>query len=83
MDFTRFDRQENMSGETRTKIMDIISDIPSGNFTLKNSMYGLFDGYLYDDSLERSKKLDKDLQVKIKEVIDEVSKYPKVVYEEC
>ena len=82
MSYTRFDRHAHMSGETRRKILDIISDIPSGHFTLKNSMYGLFDGYLYDDSLERSKKLKKDLRKKIKEVIDEVSKYPVEVYED-
>jgi hypothetical protein len=82
MDFTRFDRHENMSGETRGKIMNIISEIPRGNDELKNSMYGLFDGYLYDDTLEISKNLSNELQSKIKEVIDEVSNYPVVVYEE-
>ena len=51
MSYTRFDRHAHMSGETRRKILDIISDIPSGHFTLKNSMYGLFDGYLYDIEL--------------------------------
>ena len=49
MSYTRFNRHESMDSETRREIMDLISEIRSHSSKLTNMMYGLFDGYLYDE----------------------------------
>lgn len=78
MSYTRFDRHEHMSDKTRKLILDVIWDVPHGNSTLKNELFGLFDGYLYDDILERIEKLKgKKIKTVLKKIIEEVKGYPK------
>ncbi len=57
---TRFDRHENMNSETREEIMDLIIKTKLsefGDFDLVNSLYGLFDGYFYEDTLKKHQKV--------------------------
>ena len=57
---TRFDRHENMDSETRREIMDLIIKFKLsefGDFDLVNSLYGLFDGYFYEDTLKKHQKV--------------------------
>lgn len=56
MSYSRFNRHEHMSQETRRDILELIKDIEfvyhgyssKGN-SIINMLYGLFDGYLYDE----------------------------------
>ena len=52
MSYVKFDRHAEMSSETRGLIMDLLSNVRfDGGFDLTNMIYGLFDGYLYDEIL--------------------------------
>lgn len=81
MSYSRFDRHEHMSSETRREILDIITEIGygEGTFTLTNSMYGLYDGYLYDELIQYADEvtMSKDLYRRILRVFNTVCKYPK------
>jgi hypothetical protein len=67
-----------MSSETRQEILDILKEV---NFRtgidLMNMLYGLFDGYLYDDLLEVAKgaNVDKALYNRIKNVVSVIKNY--------
>jgi len=76
-----FDRHSNMDRETLFEIGDIIRDVRfKGGFELTNMLYGLYDGYLYYDLLSVSKSnLDSSLYERIKNVVQIVEKYPKIL----
>ena len=67
MSYIRFDRHANMSGEVREEILNIISE--QSDFNLINMLYGLFDGYLYNE-------LDKVSNPKIQKIVTIVKGYP-------
>jgi hypothetical protein len=82
----RFDRHENMSSETREEIMDLIIKLKLsefGDFDLVNSLYGLFDGYYYEDTFKEHQKaiIDSDfsLGMRLSVVMLEVQGYPEGV----
>ena len=82
----RFDRHENMNSETREEIMDLIIKTKLsefGDFDLVNSLYGLFDGYFYEDTLKKHQKVieaeDIKLGIRLANVIKEVGSYPEGV----
>ncbi len=78
MSYIRFDRHTNMSSETRQEILDIIGEVDfNTGFDLMNMLYGLFDGYLYDDLLFVTKNADNTLYNRVKRVVSTVKKYPK------
>jgi len=80
MSYTNFDRHQHMESETRKEIMNIIGDIiDCGRVRrLENMLYGLFDGYLYDEILTTSKKeVSSEIHQRIKKVVKIVKKYPK------
>jgi len=56
MDTMRFDRREDMTIGTVKEIMDIINDKERVSESIKNSLFGLLDGYLYSDLLPKSKE---------------------------
>jgi hypothetical protein len=41
-------------------------------------LYGLFDGYLYDDLLSVTKNADNTLYNRVKKVVLTIKKYPKI-----
>lgn len=47
--FKRFNRHEVFNSDDRSLVLDIIQAMPSEDRTTVNHLYGLFDGYLYDD----------------------------------
>ena len=53
MNYTKFNRHESMNAETQSEIMSLIRevrDFESENIMhLENMLYGMFDGYLYED----------------------------------
>ena len=78
MSFIRFDRHANMTSETRGEIMDILKEVDfNTGFDLMNMLYGLYDGYLYDDLLEvaRGAKVDKALYKRIENVVSVIKNY--------
>ena len=78
MSYIRFDRHTNMSSTTRGEILDIIGEVDfNTGFDLMNMLYGLFDGYLYDDLLEVAKgaKVDKALYNRIENVVSVIKNY--------
>lgn len=81
MSYSRFNRYEHMSSETRREILDIIMEVGYGDntFMLTNSLYGLFDGYLYDELIQYADDvtMDKELYRRILRVFNTVCKYPK------
>ena len=81
MSYSKFNRHEHMSSETRREVLDIIMEIGYGEntFMLTNSMYGLFDGYLYDELIQYADEvtMSRDLYRRILKVFNTVCKYPK------
>lgn len=80
MSYTKFDRHANMNGETLSELMDILKDIRwETSFQLNNMIYGLFDGYLYDEILATAKlEASSESYKRIKKVVNIVKKYPKI-----
>jgi hypothetical protein len=67
-----------MTSTTRGEIMDILKEVDfNTGFDLMNMLYGLFDGYLYDDLLEvaRGAKVDKALYNRIENVVSVIKNY--------
>lgn len=67
MSFKRFDRHKEFKGlEFRllSNTVSFLTDLHLG-FNVNNSLYGLYDGYLYDDLLY-------ELQSAVKENVDEL-----------
>lgn len=78
MSYIKFDRHTNMTSTTRGEILDIIKEVDfNTGFDLMNMLYGLFDGYLYDDLLEvaRGAKVDKALYNRIENVVSVIKNY--------
>ena len=78
MSYIKFDRHTNMTPTTLGEIMDIIKEVDFNNgFDLMNMLYGLYDGYLYDDLLEvaRGAKIDKALYNRIENVVTVIKNY--------
>lgn len=81
MSYTRFDRHAHMSTETREEILDLTiyrSDekgrVP---FNIENSLYGLFDGYFYDDLMSDVEEFgDEEFTQRVSAVVETVSQYP-------
>lgn len=80
MSYTKFNRHQNMDRETLFEIGDIINEVRwDCSFDLSNELFGLYDGYLYDDILTLAEKeLESNLYNRIKNVINIVSNYPKL-----
>ena len=67
MNYIRFDRHQHMSGEVRSEILNLISEMR--DFNISNMLYGLFDGYLYNE-------LDNVKNSKLQSILAIVKKYP-------
>jgi hypothetical protein len=67
-----------MTSETRGEIMDILKEVDfNTGFDLMNMLYGLYDGYLYDDLLEvaRGAKIDNVLYNRVENVVSVIKNY--------
>jgi hypothetical protein len=70
-----------MNGETLSEIGNILNEVRwDGDFNLTNQLYGLYDGYLYDELLVNAQELPKPLFRRIIKVWAIVSKYPSIQY---
>jgi hypothetical protein len=90
--YTNFNRHKNMDGEMLREVgslIDMVQFGPNGDdgvdrhsddgFNLINELYGLYDGYLYDDLLVLGKNLlNSELLERLTNVVKIVEKYPKI-----
>jgi hypothetical protein len=69
-----------MSKETLREIGNIINEaFMESSFDLTNMLYGLYDGYLYDDLLSVARKeLSNKEYTNVKKVVLTIKKYPKI-----
>lgn len=94
MSYTNFNRHESMNDETRREILDLINDVMlyrinlredgktyddnSKLRSLENQLYGLFDGYLYEDLQLNALECSTELASRITRVYDICNRYPKL-----
>jgi hypothetical protein len=86
--YTLFNRHTNMDGETLSEIGNLIMEVRfgdkgdngAGSWELINQLFGLYDGYLYDELLVNAQDLPKPLFRRIIKVWVIVSKYPSIQY---
>lgn len=78
MSYTTFDRHAEMSSETREQIMDLLNNVRfDGGFDLTNMIYGLFDGYLYDNILIVGREQLHDVVYKqLEDIVSTIKQYP-------
>ena len=78
MSYTTFARHEEMSSETRSEIMELLNQVKySSGFELTNMVYGLFDGYLYDNILTVGKEqLNKVVYGRLESIVSTIKQYP-------
>jgi len=81
--FTRFNRHESMNSETLSEVMDIKKalwvrgeDIKFNTDTLENWLFGLMDGYLYENLILEAQKLPVDLYERLTGVYFTCKDYP-------
>lgn len=84
MSFTNFDRHASMTAETRSEILEIIREIQIHDdldidtaLPIENMLYGLFDGYLYEDIQLYALQLPDSLAIPIMRIYDICNRYPK------
>lgn len=77
MSYIKFDRHANMSVETLREIGDIINEVDwNTSFDLMNMLYGLYDGYLYDDLLIEARKVfDNTIYNRVQNVVSVIKNY--------
>ena len=86
--YTLFNRHTNMDGDTLSEIGNLIMEVRFGDkgdngvgsWELINQLFGLYDGYLYDELLVNAQDLPKPLFRRIIKVWAIVSKYPSIQY---
>ena len=47
--FKRFNRHEIFNSDDKSLVLDIIKVMPTEDYDTVNHLFGLFDGYLYDE----------------------------------
>lgn len=84
MSYTNFNRQENMNDETRFEILSLIKEVSYSDeikdgvsFNIENMLYGLFDGYLYEELQVSALQLPTQLASKVMRIFDICNRYPK------
>lgn len=87
MSYTKFDRHSNMNEDTRFEILGLIKEVRltdadidnSTLFNLENMLYGLFDGYLYENLQWYALELPSELESKVTRIYDICNRYPKTI----
>jgi hypothetical protein len=69
-----------MNVETLREIGNILNEVfIEASFNLSNMLYGLYDGYLYDDLLSvAQEELSNTEYARVKKVVSIIKKYPKI-----
>lgn len=84
MNYTNFDRHENMNDETRFEILSLIKEIRyvdekiENVFHLENMLYGMFDGYLYEDVQLYALELPTELCSRVMKIYNTCNMYLKL-----
>ena len=76
--FKNFNRHNDMSEETFNDVFSLLRSVRFDcSMGLINMVYGLFDGYLYDELLPLSKKeLSNELYNVVEKIVDDIKTYP-------
>ena len=76
--FKNFNRHKDMGRETFDNVFSLLRDVRfDSSMELTNMVYGLFDGYLYDELLPLSKKeLSGDLYNVVEKIVKDINTYP-------
>ena len=86
MSYIKFDRHKNMNEDVRHEIMNLIKDIRydetlddnDNMFHLENMLYGMFDGYLYENVQMYALELPSNLEERVMSVYNTCNTYPKL-----
>lgn len=85
MIYTRFNRHESMSEDTLSEILSIIKDVSLSKeieenlaHKIENMLYGLFDGYLYEELQLLALKLPTVFAQRIMRIFDICNRYTKI-----
>jgi hypothetical protein len=85
MNYSEFDRHENMSSDTRSEIINLLRElmidkkINNKNYEeISNFLFGLFDGYLYKGLLTSASKLNAKLELRLTNLYMLCNTYPKL-----
>jgi hypothetical protein len=85
MSYTNFNRHENMNDETRFEILTLIKEVSYSDeiedgvsYNIQNMLYGLFDGYLYEELQVLALELPTEIASKITRIFDICNRYPKL-----
>lgn len=85
MSYTNFNRHENMNDETRFEILALIKEVSYSDeiedgvsYNIQNMLYGLFDGYLYEELQVLALELPTQIASKITRIFDICNRYPKL-----
>jgi hypothetical protein len=77
-----------MNEDTRFEIMSLIKDVRYSDiedteitFNLENMLYGMFDGYLYENVQLYALELPSDLEERVMKVYEICNAYPKLKQE--
>ena len=86
MSYTRFNRHESMSKEIFERIGKILNEdlydrkigvTRDQRWSVQNELYGLYDGYLYDDLIVNAESLPEPVRTKIRDLWWICRYYPK------
>jgi len=86
MSYSLFNRHTNMSFDTLKQIGSFISHIEinydwNNTFHLLNMLYGLYDGYFYDELVPTASGfLTNEEFVRLAEIVNVVEEYPKFLH---
>ena len=84
MSYSLFNRHTNMSFDTLKSIGSFITHVQINHnwenaFTLLNMLYGLYDGYFYDELVPTAKTILNDEEfTQLESIIQPIYNYPKI-----
>ncbi len=84
MSYSLFNRHTNMSFDTLKQIGSFISHVEinydwKNTFDLLNMLYGLYDGYFYDELVPTAKSILNDEEFnQLESIIQPIYNYPKI-----
>ena len=83
MSHTNFNRHQSMNEDTRFEILSLIKEISYSeeiesnlSHNVENSLYGLFDGYLYNDLQIEALQLPTELSSRVLRIFNICNEYP-------
>ena len=78
MKYTKFNRHDHMTSEVMNEIMSIKNELfdSSTPSNLINMLYGLYDGYLYENLIIECQSLDVKMYTRVRDLYFTCKDYP-------